>query len=120
MSLVCLVLLAGLDAVAVSRDGKWLAAGGANRAAYVLDAFAPDGKRVLVLEQSHETADEKRVPAADMPPALRGLAREEFRQRNDGRASRFRVLDLAGKEERLSLLWYASDSDSTGLYPSDE
>ena len=40
MCLVCLVLLAGLDAVAVSPDGKSLAVGADNGAAYIERAKA--------------------------------------------------------------------------------
>jgi DNA-binding beta-propeller fold protein YncE len=80
-------------------------------------AFDASGKQIFVLEQSQFTEDEKRVAAADVPEKLRGLEREEFRQRNDGRTCLLRVYDLDGKELRRRRLWYTSDTDSTTLIP---
>ncbi|MBY0232442.1 MAG: hypothetical protein K2W96_24455 [Gemmataceae bacterium] len=79
-------------------------------------AFSADGKRLAVLEGGHESPTEKRIPLRDAPPALKGLARLEFQQKHDGRASWLRVFDVPGtKELRAHRLWYVSDSDGTRL-----
>jgi DNA-binding beta-propeller fold protein YncE len=81
--------------------------------AFTFDAV---GKRVYVLESSHDTDTEKRVPFGDAPAALTGLERLRFQQENDGRASFLRTYELGGKEVRPRRLWYTSDSDSTRLH----
>jgi dipeptidyl aminopeptidase/acylaminoacyl peptidase len=78
-------------------------------------AFDASGKRIVVLEQSQFSEDERRVPADEVPSKLTGLAREEFRYRHDGRISILRTLDSEGKETGRRRLWYSSDSDSTLL-----
>ncbi|MFQ3649396.1 MAG: hypothetical protein SNJ75_03615 [Gemmataceae bacterium] len=83
-------------------------------------AFDATGKQIFVLEQGQFSEDEKRVPAAELPEKLRGLQREEFRQRHDGRIALLRSYDLEGKELRRRRLWYTSDTDSTTLIPRGE
>ena len=83
-------------------------------------AFDASGKEIFLLEQGQFTEDEKRLPAAEIPEKLRGLEREEFRQRHDGRIALLRSYDLEGKELRRRRLWYTSDTDSTTLIPRDK
>jgi hypothetical protein len=82
MCLVYLVLLAGLDAVAVSPDGKSLAVGGDNRAAYVLDA--------ATLEVRHRVATGARITNLALAPDGALVVEDE--------TNTLRRLDLAGKE----------------------
>ncbi len=83
-------------------------------------AFTGDGKRLVVLESSHE-GEEKRVPLADTPPALKGLARLAFQQQNDGRSAWLRTFDVpSGKEAARVRSWYTSDSDSSVIAPSED
>lgn len=79
-------------------------------------AFCLEGKRLAVLENGHESPTETRIPLKDAPPALKGLARLEFQQKNDGRAAWLRHFDTEGKKEpRVHRLWFTSDSDGTRL-----
>jgi hypothetical protein len=83
-------------------------------------AFSADGKHLTVLESSH-LGEEKRLPLADTPPELKGLARQAFQQQNDGRSAWLRVFTApSGKEVERFLSWYTSDSDSTVLGPAGE
>ena len=77
--------------------------------------FSADGKRLAVLENGHRTT-ERKIPLSETPMALKGLARWDFQQRNDGRGAWFRVFETAsGKEVRKHELWYTSDSEGTRL-----
>lgn len=78
-------------------------------------AFTADGRGVVILEQGRLAEEEKRVPLDEYPAMLRGLAREEFRQRNDGRVGLLRTFGLDGKEAKQVRLWYTSDSSGTTL-----
>jgi hypothetical protein len=82
--------------------------------------FTADGKELVVLTLSR-AGDEKRVPPADVPKNLHGLARREFIQRNDGRVAELRRFEVpSGKPLRDQTLWYTSDSDSTLLIAAGE
>jgi hypothetical protein len=51
-----------------------------------------------------------------IPRALTGLAREEFRLKNDGQVSTLRTLEVSSRKVlRERTLWYTSDSDTTLL-----
>lgn len=78
--------------------------------------FDAGGKRVYVLESSHDTDTEKRVPFGDAPAKLTGLERLRFQQENDARSSFLRTYEVGGKELLPRRLWYTSDSDSTRLH----
>ena len=86
-------------------------------AAYTFDA---EGKRIVVLSRS-VAGDEERLPLADAPAHLKGLARTEFQQKHDGYQSYLRTFDVgSGKMLREVKLWYTSDSDSTLLVQAGE
>jgi hypothetical protein len=75
----------------------------------------PGGKTLVVFTGSR-TGEEKRIPPAEMPRELRGLARSTFRQKNDGLEADLLDIDLASaKITRTVKTWYTSDSDSTQL-----
>lgn len=77
--------------------------------------FDASGKKLFALGASRN-GDEKRVPAAEVPRELRGLARWTFRQKNDGlEASVYQVEVPAGKVVAATRTWYTSDSDTTRL-----
>lgn len=56
--------------------------------------FNRSGTRLGVLYQGKKSQDEKKVAYRDIPRDLRGLARDDFRQRNDGRVSVYRVYSV--------------------------
>jgi hypothetical protein len=61
--------------------------------------FSRDGKKLAVILDEVKTPDEKEVKYSDIPKDLRGEARDEFRQRNDGKMSTFRVYEVpSGKK----------------------
>jgi hypothetical protein len=83
-------------------------------------AFDAEGKRLVVLGKG-VAGDEPRVPFADAPANLRGLARLAYQQRHDGYVAHLRTFDVAsGKLLRQQKLWYTSDSPSTLLAPSGD
>lgn len=59
-------------------------------------ALSPDGTRVAVLFAPKRDAEEVAVPYSKIPRGLSGLARHTFRQKNDGKTSTFRILEVAG------------------------
>jgi hypothetical protein len=77
-------------------------------------AFAPDGKRVVVLLRG-QAGEERRLPRDKVPLELTGLARKELLQKTDGLTSRLVTLDATGKVLSEARTWYTSDSDSTRL-----
>ena len=98
---------------AASLEEKWRLSLAERASAF---SFSADSKRLAVLEGGHETTEEKRTPLRETPEALKGLARQEFQQKNDGRRAWLHVCDvLEGKTMRRTSLWYTSDSDSTRL-----
>jgi WD40 repeat protein len=87
--------------------------------AAVTFAFTADGKQLAVLGASEPTDVEKRVPLAEVPRELTGLARWTFRLKHDGRRSRLWLFEVpSGKLLRQQALWYTSDGDTTVLAPS--
>jgi hypothetical protein len=78
-------------------------------------AFGADGKELVVLTEARAGA-EKKVPPDKVPPGLTGLARKEFRLKNDGLVSTLRTLAVpTGKVLREAELWYTSGPDNTTL-----
>jgi hypothetical protein len=83
-------------------------------------AFGDAGKRLVVLTASRP-GPERKVASRDIPRALTGLAREEFRLKNDGQVSTLRTVEVpSGKVVRERTLWYTSDSDTTLLMPAGD
>ncbi len=56
--------------------------------------FSKDGKKFAVMTTSDEYKGEKKVEYRDIPKDLRGIAREDFQARNDGKMSRVRVIEV--------------------------
>ena len=78
-------------------------------------AFDAAGKKLFALGAARGS-DEKRIPAAEAPRELRGLARWEFRQKHDGLESAVYHIDVpARKVVTVTRSWYTSDSDTTRL-----
>src|SRR5262249_45359492 len=78
-------------------------------------ALTADGKRLVVLTAARR-GDERRVPADKVPRKLTGLARKEYRQRNDGLVADLLVFEVpSGKLLREHPLWYTSGSDTARL-----
>lgn len=53
-----------------------------------------DGTKLGVVMQAVKSPDEKTLNYSDIPKDLRGLARDDFRQRNDGKISFIRVFEI--------------------------
>jgi hypothetical protein len=78
-------------------------------------AFTDGGKRLLALSLS-QAGSERRIAPAKFPKDLSGLARQEFRLKNDGLESLLELREVAGgKTVERARLWFTSDSDSTVL-----
>ena len=61
--------------------------------------FSKDGSKLAVVLDATKTPDEKKVAYRDVPKDLRGAARDEFLQRNDGKMATFRVYEVpSGKK----------------------
>ena len=112
-----------------SRNRLWLLSAdglrdeGAIELAYAPVAYRFDlaGKQLLVLGQSRDSKDEPRIEPKLVPSELRGLARQVFRQKNDGLQAVLGSFEVpTGKPGRSQSLWYTSDSDSTLLVQSGE
>lgn len=83
-------------------------------------AFSPDGKSLVVLEDGHNS-DENIVPLNKVPESLKGLARLEYQQKNDGRSSWLRTFQApTGKEASRVEVWYTTGSLSTSIQPAAE
>jgi len=66
-----------------------------------------DASRIFVLSKPVKTDKEKK----EKPPAnLKGLDKEEFKQKHDGKNAHFVTLDKTGKELGRYTTWYSSSS----------
>jgi WD40 repeat protein len=69
--------------------------------------FSKDGKKLGVLLAADKSPDEKVVKYNDIPKDLRGQARDEFRQLNDGKVSVYRVYEVpSGKQLSEGKTWF--------------
>lgn len=90
----------------LSERGKVALAKGEKVAAMGLD---PEGARLAVLLEA--VNDESEPKATATPPELKGLAADEFRQKNDGKTSRFMVFKVAdGSKISEHKLFYSTSS----------
>ncbi|MCC2096106.1 MAG: hypothetical protein KDJ29_04410 [Hyphomicrobiales bacterium] len=70
--------------------------------------FSKDGKKLGVLLSAEKSPDEKVVKYSDIPKDLRGQARDEFRQLNDGKVSAYRVYEVSsGKKLSEGKTWFS-------------
>lgn len=83
--------------------------------------LSPDGKRLMVWDSGATDENEPKVSYGDIPKDLKGVARDEFRQRNDGRTSTYRFYDLAsGEVTQEAKSWYQSNSSSIIGFVGDD
>ena len=76
-----------------------------------------EGGRKLAVWTASRPGEERQIPVTEVPKELRGLARWNFRLRNDGRQSALVEVELAtGKILTTQQTWYSSDTDTTQLY----
>jgi WD40 repeat protein len=79
-------------------------------------AISPDGKKLAILTDAQDTDTEKKLGYGDIPKDLKNLAKDEFRQKNDGKISHLMIYDIpSGKELKKVDLWYTSSAGSTDL-----
>ena len=72
-------------------------------------ALSPDGKQVAILYGRKRTDAETKVGYKDVPKDLKGAALNEFKQKHDGYASTFVILDVAtGAPVMEKVVWYGS------------
>jgi hypothetical protein len=74
-------------------------------------AVAPDATQLVLLS---EQADEASEPKAQPDQSLQGLARTEFEQKNDGKASELVLLDKTGAETARAKTFFGSYETFTG------
>lgn len=83
--------------------------------------FSKDGKRLGVVLNEVKTPDEKEVKYRDIPKDLRGAARDEFRQRNDGKMSTFRVYEVpSGKKIAEGRTYFSLGSNGRLTFDGDQ
>jgi hypothetical protein len=80
-----------------------------------------DGSRLVALTRSDtKSGTEKKVPWSQIPKDLKGQARKEFIQKNDGRVSKLLVFEVpSGKLLSSADLWFTSDSSTILLVQGD-
>ena len=110
ITLLFLSLTNGDEKGKVVLPGRW--------AAFALDAA---GKRLAVLSQQEKSDKEKKVEWSKIPKELKGAARKEFVQKNDGYISTLTIYEVpSGKELAKHDLWYSSRKDTTELILTDD
>ena len=78
------------------------------------------GKRLAVLSEPTKSDKEKKVEWSKIPKELKGAARKEFVQKNDGYVSTLTIYEVpSGKELAKHDLWYSSRKNSTELILTD-
>lgn len=81
--------------------------------------FSADGKRLAVILRSKD-GDEKKVAGSAIPKELKGLEREEFVLKNDGKVSELLIFDVAsGKLLTQVTTFYSLDNSATVLFDGD-
>lgn len=74
------------------------------------------GDTVAVLQQSKKDSSEKKVSYSDIPKDLKGLARDEFEQKNDGESSVIGFYKIpSGEKIAEHKLFYKSNSSSSRI-----
>jgi WD40 repeat protein len=103
-------------------DGKEVAKLTLPKSSNVLGlALSADGKKLAVLLRSRTTKDEPKVSSRDIPKDLKGLARDEFVLKNDGKVSDFFVFDVgSGKPLAQKTTYLSHDSSVTMLFDGDD
>ena len=82
--------------------------------------FSKDGKRIGIITRAVNSKEEKKLSSRDMPKDLRDVARDDWRQRNDGRISFVRVYEAAsGKPLWEAKTFYAAGSRSQLAFDGD-
>jgi WD40 repeat protein len=81
--------------------------------------FSADGKRLAVILKAKDGSEPK-VAQNAIPKELKGLAREEFVLRNDGKISELLVFDAAsGKMMSQAASYYSLDNDAVVYFDGD-
>lgn len=81
--------------------------------------FSADGKRLAVILKAKDGSEPK-VANNAVPKELKGLAREEFVLKNDGKVSEVLVFDAAsGKVVSQAASYYSLDNDATVYFDGD-
>ncbi len=84
-------------------------------------ALSSDGGRLAVLTEGTKDAGEAETPSAQIPKDLKGLALDEFKQRNDGKTSTLHLFDLAaGTPVRETKTCYTTNAGATLLFDGDD
>jgi len=80
----------------------------------------PDGSTAAILSERVKDESEPKVERADIPKDLKGAARKEFEQKNDGDTATFLLIDLAGKKIAKESKTYYSESNGELIFSGDE
>lgn len=83
-------------------------------------ALKGDGSKIAVLSQSAKDPDEPKVERADIPKDLKGIARKEFEQRNDGDTSSYLVIDVAGASIESQAKTFYEERTGSMVYHGDD
>lgn len=84
-------------------------------------ALSQDGGKLAVLTEGVKDESEPEVPYAQLPKDLKGLALDEFKQKNDGKTSQLLIYDAAtGNKLSEAKHYYSTDANSTLLFFSGD
>jgi WD40 repeat protein len=85
----------------------------------VSHGLAPDGTRLAVLTEG--VKDDSEPTAKETPKDLRGLALDEFRQKNDGRTSSFLLFEVpSGKKSDEQKLFFTTSQECKVFFGGDD
>lgn len=82
--------------------------------------LSADGKTVAVLSEGEKDSSEKEVPYGQLPKDLKGMALEEFKQKNDGKTSTIFLYDATSGKELSSAKIYFTTGTNTRMIFSGE
>ena len=83
-------------------------------------ALNPAGTKLALLEQGKPDESEPKVSYSDIPKDLKGVEREEFEQKNDGKTSRLFLFNTAsGEKEKEIPMFYSTRSGSQLSFEGD-
>jgi len=76
-------------------------------------ALSQDGIKLAVLTEGVKDTEENEVPYAQLPKDIKGLALEEFKQKNDGKTSQLFIYDPAtGNKLSEAKIYYSTNPGS--------
>ncbi|MDF1824161.1 MAG: hypothetical protein P1U68_05945 [Verrucomicrobiales bacterium] len=79
-----------------------------------------EGTKIAVLFQGVDDEGETKVERADIPKDLKGIAKTEFEQKNDGKTSRYFVIDVATATIEKETTVFFNESNGSLVFVGDD